>query len=369
MQPKNPLFQKCLTYLATLPNIKATIQGEPYFSSEVLADGQLTISTSNETTNYICEIKTGLTNDLVEQVSEYFANLGKRLKLGQRPLLITRNLSSLVVDQLLNHNIEFIDVDGNIYLNSPDVYILVRNQAPKESTNKSLEITAATLQVMYVLLNQPKLFVMGDSADEKIASIAGVTSKTVKITLKKLQDLEYIRQKQGGYQINDYMRLLERWELGYAERLRAKLLIETFRPIENRNFSDIENQLKEYAKEYGYLIGGELAASMITNYIRPIGATLHFDTNKSCFLALKLKLKPDPDGKIIMLQNFGNENFDESYLKAKFGVLQKFGVSQNYVAHPLLIHAELISSNDSRLKETAMLVYDKYIIPLAELKT
>jgi chorismate mutase len=171
MQPKNPLFQKCLTYLATLPNIKATIQGESYFSSEVLADGQLTISTSNETTNYICEIKTGLTNDLVEQVSEYFANLGKRLEIGQRPLLITRNLSSLVVDQLLDKNIEFIDVDGNIYLNSPEIYIVVRNQASKESTNKSLEITAAALQVMYVLLNQPELFAMGDSVDEKILKL------------------------------------------------------------------------------------------------------------------------------------------------------------------------------------------------------
>ena len=356
MQPKNPLFQKCLAYLETLPNIQVTIQGEPYFSSEVLADGQLTISTSHHATDYVCEIKTGLTNDIVGQTLEYFTNLGKRLKLGQRPLLITRNLSSLVVDQLLNHNIEFIDVDGNIYLNSPDVYILVRNQAPKESTNKSLEITAATLQVMYVLLNQPKLFVMGDSADEKIASIAGVTSKTVKITLKKLQDLEYIRQKQGGYQINDYMRLLERWELGYAERLRAKLLIETFRPIENRNFSDIENQLPEYAKEYGYLIGGELAASMITNYVRPIGATLHFNTNKSHFLALKLKLKPDPEGTIFMLQNFGGDN----YHKGKFGLLDK------NIANPLLIHAELMRSGDSRLKETAVLVYDKYIEEIAQ---
>jgi len=228
---------------------------------------------------------------------------------------------------------------------------------------------------MYVLLNQPELFAMGDSVDEKIACIAGVTPKTVKITLKKLQDLDYIRQKKGGYQINNYMRLLERWELGYAERLRAKLLIGTFSPIEKRNFSDIENQLKEYADTYGYLIGGELAASIITNYIRPIGATLHFNTNKSRFLALKLKLKPDPDGKIIMLQNFGNENSDENYLKAKFevlqkrGSLQKFGVSPDYVAHPLLIHAELISSNDSRLKETAMLVYDKHIIPLAKHKT
>ena len=43
MHPKNPLFQKCLTYLESLPSITAAIQGESYFSSKVLADGKLII--------------------------------------------------------------------------------------------------------------------------------------------------------------------------------------------------------------------------------------------------------------------------------------------------------------------------------------
>jgi hypothetical protein len=34
MYPKNPLFQKCLAYLELLPNIKATIEGEPYVISK-----------------------------------------------------------------------------------------------------------------------------------------------------------------------------------------------------------------------------------------------------------------------------------------------------------------------------------------------
>jgi len=157
MYPKTPLFQKCLLFLESLPNIKATIQGEPYFSSEVLADGELIISTTDKTAHYICEIKTGITNEIVDQVAEYFANLGKRLNGKQRPLLVTRNLSSLVVDQLIERNIEFIDVDGSIYLNSSDIYIVVRNQSSKENTNKSLEITALVLQVIYFILKDPSI--------------------------------------------------------------------------------------------------------------------------------------------------------------------------------------------------------------------
>jgi hypothetical protein len=61
-------------------------------------------------------------------------------------------------------------------------------------------------------------------------------------------------------------------------------------------------------------------------------------------VAVKLKLKPDPQGKIIMLKSFGK---DQEY-------------EQNLI-HPLLIHAELMYSEDSRLRETANKIYDKYI--------
>lgn len=355
MRPKNPLFQKCLAYLESLPNIKATILGEPYFSSEVLADGELTISNSHNTFNYVCEIKTGLTNDVVEQVADYLTKLGDRLKPGQKPLLVTRSLSNLVVDQLLERNIEFIDVDGNIYLNSPGIYLVVRNQASKDSKNKSLEITSSTLQVMYALLSQPNTLKQ-DNVDEQISYISGVSPKTVKTTLKKLQELDYMTYKYGRYEIIDYVKLLERWELGYSERLRSKLLIGTFSPIGKRNFSEIEDELKQYADQYGYLIGGELAASILTEYLRPISAILHLGENIDYRqIAVKLKLKPDPEGSITLLESFGHDKYDQN----------EFGGLKNIV-NPLLIHAELVRTGNSRLKETAILIYDRYIEEIAQ---
>jgi hypothetical protein len=356
MNPKNPLFQKCLAYLESLPNIKMTIQGEPYFTNEVLADGQLTIQTSNRPVNYVCEIKTGLTNDVIEQIGEYFINLGKRLKHEQRPLLITRHLSNLVIEQLLEKNIEFIDVDGNIYLNSPGIYVLVRNQVSKQTNNKYLEITTAALQVIYTLLKQPGLILLERDCDEKIADVSGVSAKTVRNTLKKLQELDYIRCKHGGYEIVDYVKLLERWELGYSERLRAKLLIGTFNLAGKRNFSDIEADIKYLADEYGYLIGGELAASMMTKYLRPIGATLHLNKKSDeRQLAVKLKLKPDSEGNIVLFENFGHDDYRPNNFE---------GLEKNLI-NPLLIHAELVHTGNSRLRETAQVIYDEYIKKIA----
>lgn len=357
MQPKNPLFQKCFDYLESLPYIEVTLQDEPYFSSEVLADGKLIINTSNKSVNYVCEIKTGLTNDVIEQVTEYFFNLGKRLKPNERPLLVTRGLSNVVVEQLLKNNIEFIDVDGNIYLNSPEIYVLVRNQVSKEGAGKSLEITAAALQVIYALLSQPNLLAREYDFDEEIAYISGVTPKTVKSTIKKLQDLDYITRKHRRYEIVDYIRLLERWELGYTERLRAKLLLGTFTPIEKGGFPEVRDKIKEYAEQFNYLIGGELAASVMTDYLRPISATLHLSNNSdSRQIAVKLKLKPDPDGDVALLQTFG-------HVESQLYELRK---NKQSLVHPLLIHAELVRTGNSRLKETAQLIYDRYIEELAQ---
>ncbi|MEI6330065.1 MAG: type IV toxin-antitoxin system AbiEi family antitoxin [Pseudanabaena sp. ELA645] len=360
MRPKNPLFKKCIDYLESLPNIKATIQGEPYFSSEVLADGELIIGTSNKTANYVCEIKTGITNDIVEQVAEYFANLGKRLNGKQRPLLITRNLSSLVINKLLERNIEFIDVDGNIYLNSSEIYIAVRNQTSKENINKSLEITALVLQVIYFILKDPSIIANDGSSGnyEKIHCIlgCGITTKTLKNTLEKLEKLDYLKRTRKGYEIIDYVKLFERWELGYAERLHSKLLIGKFRYVGSRNFSDIEDGIKLCASKYGYLIGGELAASIMTQYIRPVGAILHIPKHYPHLpLAVILKLKPDPDGNIEIHERFDGQNDHPDPNE-----------NLNNLINPLLIHAELVRTGDSRLKETAQLIFDKYIEEIAQ---
>lgn len=365
MAPKNPLFQKCISYLKSLPGIESSIEGESYSSSKVLADGMLIISMSGKIAHYVCEIKTGLTSDLIDDVATYIFKLGTRLKEKERPLLITRGLSNVVVDQFLQRNIEFIDVDGNIYLNSPGIYVIVRNQISKEGASRSLEITATALQVMYALLAESKRLKNKSErmrslypeskpdtpiSYEQISRLSGVSLKTVKSNLKKLQDLDYITYKDQGYEIVDYVKLLERWELGYSERLRAKLILGTFSPIGKAEFSTVRDQIQHCAEMYDYLIGGELGAAIMTNHLRPISAALYLpNSSTSRKLAVNLKLKPDPEGNIIFFQAFGSK-----------GGLRQNPSTRN-LAHPLLIHAELVWTGNSRLKEIAQRIYDKHI--------
>jgi len=349
MQPKNPILQKCINHLNALPSIETEVHGEPYFSENVLADGKLTVSTPNKSVDYICEVKVGLTQNLVGNVVQYLSFMSRKIRSNERPLLITHGLSNIVIDQLIENDIEFVDADDNLYLNCEEVYVLVRRHYPNINKKKAVEITAAALQVMYVLLQEPDI-ALGDSRAWVISQRAGVSPKTVKNTLEKLIELGYIaKSNQDGYEVVDYLKLLERWELGYSERLRAKLFLGSFKPIGLSSFRGVGYKIINNQETLGYLIGGELAAALVTDYLQPTSATLHVaDEAHTRKVAVALKLKPDPDGEIVFLKSFGDYNLSDKDLTSE-------------LIHPLLVHAELVYSGNSRLQEVANRVYDRYI--------
>ena len=99
----------------------------------------------------------------------------------------------------------------------------------------------------------------------------------------------------------------------------------------------------------------------MTQYLRPVGAILYIrKTFNYLPLAVKLRLKPDPDGNIEFHQEFDTQHD----LFALNDLFPKGGF--NNLIHPLLVHAELVRTGDSRLKETAQLIFNKYIAELAQ---
>ncbi|MBD1888923.1 type IV toxin-antitoxin system AbiEi family antitoxin [Coleofasciculus sp. FACHB-SPT9] len=343
MQPKHPLLQKCLKLLESLPNLQAKVEALPYITDNLLADGRLILYGSGQQVEYVCEIKSDITSGTIDLIVDYLLHIRQRLDDEQRPLLVTQNLSERVVDRLLKKNIEFIDTTGNIYLNSPITYILVRRQSRSGVTSN---ITNSSLQLIYVLLKFPHILKEEDF-ERELAVASGISLSTVRHTLEKLYKLDYLQRKRGDYRIVDYIKLLERWEMGYVESLRSKLLIDTFTPVEKRPFYEIADTIARQAQEYGYLIGGELGAALATDYLRPIGATLHVPEDYRPIF-VKLKLKPSPQGEIALLRQFGSHN---AWNCDQFTSL----------VDPVFIHAELQTSNDDRLRETAERLFGKYI--------
>ena len=352
MQPKHPWLQKCLKKLEEVPQIKTTTTIEPYQSGKAIADGLLTIYTPQQALDYIVEIKSNLTLETLGLVIDYLNCLKQRLSYHQRPLLVTDALSDAVVDALIEKNIEFLDTTGNIHLNNSSVYILIRNSsAQSRKLSSAPTITASTLKVSYIILREPIIL---NTSNQKLAEVAGVDSYTVKRSLDSLYKLNYLQRQRGGkYRIENYTKLLERWEMGYLENLRSELLIDTFSPLVERKFSDISDQILEISTHQNLLIGGELGAAIITGYLKPISAVIHIPEKENyraitLGLRLKLRLKTDSRGSISILKQFGTQNW-WNYDKLK------------PVVDPLLIHAELALHPDERLKETASRLYEQHI--------
>jgi hypothetical protein len=348
MQPKHPWLQKSLKKLEELPQIQTTATVEPFLVDNALADAFLTIYTPQNKLEYIVEIKSHLTYETLDITINYINHIKQKLSNGQRPLLITDVLSSALVNELVEQNIEFLDTTGNIYLNNSSIYIFINNSFFSKKSSSTPKITSRTLQFVYSLLQEPRIL---KSLPIDIAEFTGMDLSTVEESLENLYELNYLQRQLGGkYRIANYIKLLERWEMGYLENLRPELLIDTFSPIGNRHFSDISQQITDVAKSEQFLIGGEFAAAILTGYLKPVSTVLYISEQANHRAsATKLRLKPHPEGSITMLKQFGTKN---QYKDNQY----------DYIADPLLIHAELALHPDERLKETARRIYNQYIV-------
>ena len=344
MQHEEKLLQQCLENLELLPNIQITPKNRPNKRVYSKETGIITIHSPLKSVDYIYAIQPDVTSTTAEVVIDDL--LLKQQKVNEKLFLITRSLSEAAINKLVANNIEFIDTNGNIYLNSPAAYIFIRGKHLfQEKSVSDSEITSNSLKVIYILLKSPDILKM---SSEELAIAAGVTSVTVNDTLKNLYKLGYLqRQRDGKYIITRYSKLLERWEMGYAETLRSELLLGTFTPSVKSKFTVFCASLIQKAQENNFLIGGELGAAIATSYLIPTRAILYVKENYQ-LIAEQMKLKPCPEGEIIFCKQFG---FYNAY---------HYNQSEPIV-DPLLIHAELRMENNERLEETAERIFMKYI--------
>jgi hypothetical protein len=364
MLPKHPLLQKCLKVLEAMPTFQTEVGNMPYVTADFLADGQLFIENAQGKAEYIYEIKSDVTRDTIDAVIQYFGSLQQRLPDKTRALLITHQLSDQTVDRLVEKDIEFVDATGNIYLNSPRNYVLVRRPNHRETRSPSTEITSSTIQLMYLLLRDPGIL-SRVRVEHQLSELADMTVSTIQKHLIRLVDLGYLQRKRKGYKIADYLQLFERWEIGYTEVLRSELLLGTFayRDGEAKILADIHHKLVDIPAQRKCLVGGEWAAGKIMGDFKSPYVTLYLREHPKkvkedidlLLLKVRLGLKsdPDPEGEITILRQFNHAN---SWQEGQFPPM----------VDPLLIHAELNLSHDDRVKTVAQKLFEQYIAPRAD---
>ena len=142
-----------------------------------------------------------------------------------------------------------------------------------------------------------------------------------------------------GRQLRNREQWLERWVVAYAEQLRPKQLIGTFRAGTVINWKELE------VPAPAALWGGEIAAAKLTGYLTPEVTTIYLHRPVQD-VTRELRLAKQPQGNVEL-----REIFWEFPLKTTIPA----------IVPPLLVYADLIATADPRNIDTAKRIYDEHL--------
>ena len=346
------LFEACRELLERFgPSELAQNFGVP--AAHPSPDGYLTITAANGmTSHYVCEAKRRIDSNAFSNV---VAALRKSATgAGMRPLLLTEYVNPSLAERLHQAKIAYLDVAGNAYLTGDSlVYIWLQGLKPTERPERvSRAFQSTGLQLIALLLSRPSVL---DQTYREIARQAGLSLGSTSRVLAELRNLGFIKLEAPGRDtLVNTEKLLGHWDLGYATRLRPRLKPQTFRQAEDRPLKRLHELLPGGIRNQT-LIGGELAAALVTRHLRPQTAAFHVPKHQPLLpLIREMRLIPDRGGNIVFLEQFGESSAWRWDAKEKANLM-----------NPLLVRAELFQHMpDDRLAETADIILDKYLAPI-----
>lgn len=248
-----------------------------------------------------------------------------------------------LVDALVERGVEFLDGAGNMYLSGPACHALVRGRRASPELPRHT-FTPAGLRVVYALLTRRELRM---ATYRELAAATGVGLGTVGRTIASLQaERHVVPTGDDSIRFSDPEGLLQRWELGYVETLRARLKPTSWRAAA-KDVRDLFPWNGDPADLRHLRVGGELGAARLTAYLAPQTATLYTPAAQRQRVAKALRLLPDDaDPNVWILEPVIPPEAEGTDTKAE----------PTRVASPALVRAELLSIGGDRLREVAQLL-------------
>lgn len=270
-------------------------------------------------------------------------------RLGQPAMLITDYVAPDLADALKERGIPFLDAAGNAYIKQTNLLIWVKGQKPAVkatviSAGRAFQPTG--LQVIFTLLCNPQAI---NLPYRELAKMAGVAHGTVGWVMPDLQQLGFVRDlqgKRGTRRLFEHERLLNQWADAYARVLRPRTLVGRY------YVAGFEGWKNWPIAEYGALWGGEPAAAMLTEYLRPGELTLYAEKTPGLLAARQKFMKeagPLHAAAVEVRKRFWNFPGDPEH---------------GNMVPPLLVYADLLATGDARCIETAKMIYDVHVARL-----
>lgn len=265
----------------------------------------------------------------------------EKLKANYHPLMVVAEyIFPKLKEELRKQGIAYLETNGNVYFKDKNIFLWLDGQkvvtVAKQKTGRAFTKTGLKV-VFHFLVNEDLV----NLTYREIAIRTGVGFGNINIVMTDLKEQGFLlKVNNQHYSLNNKKELLNRWMEGYEEKLKPALLVGTFRFLKNDDFLRWQKLPLKNMKTWW---GGEPAADLLTNYLRPGELTL-YTVEKKQELIKNYRLIPDEKGNVKAYQKFWN--WDE--------------VNDNIVP-PLLVYIDLINTGDRRCIETAQKIYDEFL--------
>lgn len=301
-----------------------------------------------KTIDVCVEVRSQLRPSLLPELLARLATCRKQA--GCKAVMVaTPHIPEPLAEELRAQGIWFVDGSGNAYLEVPGVLLIyaVGRRPARWQLESAPWLSAPGAKLLFQLLVRgPEIrATLRELAQDGRVSL-GTTSKV----LSHLISRQVIgRQAPGFYRITDPRRLLETWSQAYAVKLRPKILLGRFRSPYGTDFARMLEQIAGDPIGKDLVVGGEYAADRLTGYLRAGSLSLYVPPGSVRPVQRALKLAPSSGGDIELYEAFANRLGEQS------------AEGQFPLAHPVLVYAELLATDDPRCGEAALRLKEKHL--------
>lgn len=311
-----------------IENLKQNAGIHTIYQDKHPLDGVLKMTLNGLKHTYIIQIKRELRTHQLPQVEDYFHRY-------KDFLLVANRIFPKIKEELREKEIPYLEANGNIFLKKEGLFLLIDTQKPLdiEKNKGNRAFTKTGLKVLFYLLQHKEAI---NLTQRELAGMTDVGLGNIPQIIDGLKETGYlIPLNNKNYVWENRKALLEKWIEGYATVLRPKLKREQY--ALNGNWQEITLYNNKT------VWGGEPAADLLTNHLRP-EKLLMFTKENRMDLIKNYRMVPDKNGDVEVLEMFWKSN-------------------GNKTAPPLLVYADLMLEGGKRNKETAAKIYDEYIEP------
>ncbi len=277
-------------------------------------------------------------------------------------ILIANALPDRIKAKLKQEGISYLDTAGNAFIFFPPSIVIAidgkkREKQINEERLKDKAFTKTGMRVVFSYLRSESLL---ELPYRSIADVVGVSLDTIAKTNESLKQQGFIRQlTDKQIALTNKKKLFEKWADVYETRIKPKLFYNKFSFLN----AEAERNWKSIPLSQNACWGGEAAADLQTDFIRPAIFTL-YSTESKTELMQNYRFKPDPNGNIHVylpftdIKNMWNENPIIGNLPVGFVDKSK----QDMLAtHPILTYADMLNSGDARNFEIAQKLYENHV--------